>query len=54
MALPYNGRDNASTKHISSFIRNLYQMPGEVTYVLSDVSDLYSRHAAYHSVVHYN
>lgn len=30
------------------------KMPGEVTYMLSDVSDLYSRHAAYHSVAHYN
>lgn len=30
------------------------KMPGEVTYALSDVSDFYSRHAAYHSVFHYN
>lgn len=30
------------------------KMPGEVTSVLDNVSDLYSRHVVYHSVVHYN
>lgn len=30
------------------------KMPGKVTYVLGDVSDLYSRHVVYRSVVHYN